>query len=205
MHFRDIYGADTVPYIDWIWRDGVVQARIPPELLPERQAPETSTRGEPLALDEGVNIAGYFRSELGIGEAARLLTSAVEAARIPYSTITTDTGALSRQSRDFGNRPEGVAAYDINLVCVNADMMPRFATTWGRSSRSSHDRLLVLGGRTVSAALPRRSTRSTGGRDGLRGRRDPEGRPKAGVHGAGAGADPAAFTGDHPGAPRPAR
>ena len=131
QHFPDIHGADAPRYLEWVRHDGVVQAHIPPELLPERRASPGSTHEEPRALEEGINIAGYFRSELGIGEAARLLVSAVEAAGIPYSTITTDTGALSRQGHEFGSHPEGVAAYDVNLVCVNADMTPRFARDMG--------------------------------------------------------------------------
>jgi glycosyltransferase involved in cell wall biosynthesis/2-polyprenyl-3-methyl-5-hydroxy-6-metoxy-1,4-benzoquinol methylase len=131
MHFRDLHGADAPRYLEWIRHDGVVEAHIPPELLPERPAPEPSTRDEPPTLVEGLNIAGYFRAELGIGEAARLLVSAVEAARIPYSTITTETGALSRQSHEFRCHAEGVAAYDVNLVCVNADMTPRFIRDMG--------------------------------------------------------------------------
>ena len=131
MHFRDIHGADAPRYLEWIRHDGVVQARIPAELLPERRSPEAAKRSDAPALEEGVNIAGYFRAELGIGEAARLLVSAVEAARIPYSTITTETGALSRQSHEFASHPQGVGAYDVNLVCVNADMTPRFARDMG--------------------------------------------------------------------------
>ncbi len=131
MHFRDIFGADAARYLEWIWQDGVVQAYIPPELLPERRASDASKRDDAPVLEEGVNIAGYFRAELGIGEAARLLVSAVDAARIPYSTITTGTGALSRQFHEFGSHPEGVAAYDVNLLCVNADMTPRFVRDMG--------------------------------------------------------------------------
>ena len=132
MHFHDLHGADAPRYLEWIHHDGVVQAYIPPALLPERRAAETSTRNEPHAFAEGLNIAGYFRAELGIGEAARRLVSAVAAARIPYSTITTDAGALSRQAHEFGSHPEGVGAYDVNLVCVNADMTSRFARDMGR-------------------------------------------------------------------------
>ena len=57
-----------------------------------RRAPAASASvtvqrcADPLArrpLAEGLNIAGYFRAELGIGEAARLLIAAIEAAGIP--------------------------------------------------------------------------------------------------------------------------
>ena len=66
---------------------------------------------------------------------ARLLVSAIDAARIPYSTITTRAGALSRQLHEFGSHPEGVAAYDVNLVCVNADMTPEFIRDMGPEFR----------------------------------------------------------------------
>jgi glycosyltransferase involved in cell wall biosynthesis len=134
-HFPDLHGADAPRYLEWLRHDGVVQAHIPPELLPDHGAPETPKRDEPVALEEGLNIAGYFRAELGIGEAARLLVTAVEAAQIPYSTITTGTGALSRQSHVFGSHPEGVAAYDVNLVCVNADMTQQFVRDMGPEFR----------------------------------------------------------------------
>jgi glycosyltransferase involved in cell wall biosynthesis/2-polyprenyl-3-methyl-5-hydroxy-6-metoxy-1,4-benzoquinol methylase len=135
LHFRDIHGADAPRYLEWIRHDGVVQARIPPELLPERRGADSAKRDEAPALEEGLNVAGYFRAELGIGEAARLLVSAIESARIPYSTITTGTGALSRQAHEFGSHPEGMAAYDVNLVCVNADMTPRFIRDMGSGFR----------------------------------------------------------------------
>jgi glycosyltransferase involved in cell wall biosynthesis/2-polyprenyl-3-methyl-5-hydroxy-6-metoxy-1,4-benzoquinol methylase len=129
--FPDIHGADASRYLEWVRRDGVVQARIPSPLLPPPPAAAPPSSGtESRSLTEGVNIAGYFRSELGIGEAARLLVSALKAARIPYSTITNGE-TLSRQSHEFENHPAGVAAYDINVLCVNADMTPRFARRAG--------------------------------------------------------------------------
>ena len=55
-----------------------------------------------------VNVAGYFRAELGIGAAARSLLSALEAARIPFSTISFDATA-NRQSFPFEDRAAGSA------------------------------------------------------------------------------------------------
>ena len=51
-----------------------------------------ATRSEssavPTVRAEGLNIAGYFRSENGLGEGGRLFVAAVEAAGIPYRTRT---------------------------------------------------------------------------------------------------------------------
>ena len=125
FHYSDICGADATPFAEWIWRDGVDQEKIPLQLLP--MAPSgTGLEQSRVTLTSGLNIAGYFRAELGIGEAGRLLTTAVEAAGIPHSTTTYDA-TLSRQYHSFTERTAGDAVHDINLLCVNADSTPRFA------------------------------------------------------------------------------
>lgn len=132
IHFPDIHGADAASYADWICTEGVAQLDIPVELLPLRddRAGEAAPASTPARVTDGLNIAGYFRAELGIGEAARLLTTAVQAAGIPYATTTYDA-TLNRQSHQFLDRPAGAAAYDINLLCVNADSVTRFARDVG--------------------------------------------------------------------------
>ncbi|HEY7500982.1 MAG TPA: methyltransferase domain-containing protein [Vicinamibacterales bacterium] len=135
MHFPDIFGKDAVSYADWIWQDGGLQENIPLELLPPRQevqAVDADAAGAAAHnLREGVNIAGYFRAELGIGEAARQLTSAIETAGIPHATTTYDA-TLNRQAHPFVEREPGGAMYDINVLCVNADSTPRFARDMGQ-------------------------------------------------------------------------
>src|SRR5688572_3050648 len=80
----------------------------------------------------GVNIAGYFRAELGVGEAARLLISAVEAAGLPYVTIPWDR-TRSRQEHPFEARGSGDPLYDTTILCVNADQVPSFAEHAGET------------------------------------------------------------------------
>jgi glycosyltransferase involved in cell wall biosynthesis/SAM-dependent methyltransferase len=134
MHFPDIFGTHASAYANWIWQDGVRQENIPLELLPPREVSEPEDAAQPAPapreLREGVNIAGYFRAELGIGEAARQLMSAIETAGIPHATTTYDA-TLSRQLYPFAERDAGGALYDINLLCVNADSTPRFARDMG--------------------------------------------------------------------------
>lgn len=74
---------------------------------------------------EGLNIAGYFRSENGLGEGGRLLVATVEAAGLPYRTQTF-AGPHSRQEHAYTDRGEA-GSYDVNIACVNAEQMPRFA------------------------------------------------------------------------------
>ena len=134
IHFPDLDGADGVRYANWILGDGVKQAEIPDELLP-LQAEATPAALLPNPVDEltaGVNVAGYFRAELGIGEAARLLVSALEADGVPYST-TTYNATVNRQGHVFHDRPPNGSAYDVNVVCVNADRTLEFAHDVGQA------------------------------------------------------------------------
>jgi glycosyltransferase involved in cell wall biosynthesis len=72
----------------------------------------------------GVNVAGYLRAELGVGEAARRLIAGLEAGGVPYSTITYRR-TWSRQEHPF-SRDASLAAYDTNIICVNADEIANF-------------------------------------------------------------------------------
>ncbi len=86
---------------------------------------ERATRGRPA---HGVNVIGYLRGELGIGESARLMVGALQAAGIPHSTVSMDKNLLSRQrAGDAGGVAQEV--YDTSLVCVNADLTPAVAGT----------------------------------------------------------------------------
>jgi glycosyltransferase involved in cell wall biosynthesis/2-polyprenyl-3-methyl-5-hydroxy-6-metoxy-1,4-benzoquinol methylase len=131
--FPDLAGADGPRYLDWIHADGARQEHILPQLLPPERKKLSAVEAPYVrspALTPGMNVAGYFRAEAGVGEAARLLTNAIEAAGIPHSTI--DYGAtLSRKGHTFAERGGGKAPYDVNIVCVNADQIPRFATDAG--------------------------------------------------------------------------
>jgi glycosyltransferase involved in cell wall biosynthesis len=78
----------------------------------------------------GVNVAGYVRAELGVGEAARLMVSALKSGGIPYSVVPFDRTSNRQESEfdDYGT--EGVD-HPVNLICVNADQLPHFARTVG--------------------------------------------------------------------------
>jgi len=133
--FPDLTGDDVKVFFDWVRRDGVAQHSIPSLLIPSAPTDNGGGRGglsyvPASRLTEGVNIVGYFRAELGVGEAGRALTSAIEAAGIPHSTLTYDL-TLSRKNHPFVERGERGAPYDINVLCINADQTPAFVRQAG--------------------------------------------------------------------------
>jgi glycosyltransferase involved in cell wall biosynthesis len=77
----------------------------------------------------GVNIAGYMRAESGVGEAARLLATAFDAAAVPVS-ITTYTNTRARQQAP-APRESDIAPYAIDVICVNADQLHHFLEDTG--------------------------------------------------------------------------
>jgi 2-polyprenyl-3-methyl-5-hydroxy-6-metoxy-1,4-benzoquinol methylase len=132
--FPDLADAGAEAYFEWIRGDGVVQHTIPSALLPpvlESAAGASALAYVPAArVTTGVNIAGYFRAELGVGEAARLLTRAVEASGMPYATLAYDV-TPSRKAHPFRERGDGRAPYDVNVLCLNADQTASFAAQAG--------------------------------------------------------------------------
>ena len=83
------------------------------------------------AAEHGVNLLGFFKAELGVGEAGRHVVAAVEQAGIPHVTLTTDIAAASRNGHAFDERG-GVFRYDTTIACVNADALPRVLGRHGR-------------------------------------------------------------------------
>ncbi len=138
-----------------LWRSpraAVLKDRAKGWLGPERTArwkrrlgreigpgPSTEARGTlqhptrvlalPRQIDQpGINLIGYLQAETGMGEAARSLAAALEAADIPHALHSLDLNVLApnrddrlaaRLTSDVENLP-----YGINLFVVNADQTP---------------------------------------------------------------------------------
>lgn len=94
-------------------------------------APET-TRPAPLPVHRpfGVNVAGYLRSELGIGEIARQLVAALDHAGVPALAVGL-VAPDSRQGHGYAAAALGENPFPVNIVCVNADGLPAFARDAG--------------------------------------------------------------------------
>ena len=147
---------------------GAASSAFPPRCCRHASRLDTPQRIE--ALRDGVNVAGYFRSEFGVGEAARLLVDGLDAAGIPHVTRTY-TRAPTRHGQAFEDRGDG-HPYATNIVCVNVDRIEQFAVRCGARvlRRTSHRRLLVVGGRrSARASAPGARCRRRGlGRERVR-------------------------------------
>lgn len=112
--FPDIDGTDARLYVDWVRTAGALHEKIP-----ERLVPRPVVRGD----IRGVNLAGYLTAENGVGEAARQLASAFDAAHLDVVLRPYDN-TRSRQQIDVERTVE--TAHPVNIVCVNADQLPFF-------------------------------------------------------------------------------
>jgi glycosyltransferase involved in cell wall biosynthesis len=119
VSYPDVAVGEVDDYLEWVSRSGFDEAPLVRFL---------GTSGPPAARGAhivdlgrqrgGVDLIGYFRAELGVGEAGRLLRMGLGAAAIPTDTIPC-TGTPSRQDHPF--EASGVARYDTVILAVNAD------------------------------------------------------------------------------------
>jgi GT2 family glycosyltransferase/glycosyltransferase involved in cell wall biosynthesis len=85
----------------------------------------------------GVNVAGYFASEKGVGEAVRADIRALAASGIPYVLNNfTDPGSHNQETEISGFSTEN--PYPVNLIHVNADAMPAFVRRMGDCYLAGH-------------------------------------------------------------------
>jgi glycosyltransferase involved in cell wall biosynthesis len=134
--YPHIDGPDGAGLAGWLCLHGAEQEGLVPALLPP--TPELSYRDANPHIHEdpprwGVNVAGFFTAELGVGEAARLLISGLDAAAIPALPIQGHLVPPSRQDEQFAYARIDEAAYPVNILCINGDGVPVFAREAGRS------------------------------------------------------------------------
>src|SRR3954463_8879745 len=83
----------------------------------------------------GVNVAGFLRGGLGLGQAARLYVAALTEAGVPVRTVTVDPrmpdvpGAVAKSTQFTDLQTD--AELPFNLVCVNAPELPGFVVEAG--------------------------------------------------------------------------
>jgi glycosyltransferase involved in cell wall biosynthesis/SAM-dependent methyltransferase len=141
-----VEAGETDGYVGWAVAHGREEVPIPEPLLPAKELArhrEVATAARPAARIErpyGVNVAGYLRSELGIGEVARQLISGLDAAGVPALPVGL-VAADSRQGHAYAAGGLKHNPFAVNLVCVNADGLPGFVQQAG--SRFFEDRYTI--------------------------------------------------------------
>ena len=126
--FPDVKGTDAAGFRDWYRNFGQLELELPAAVVPS-DCRSTGEGNQPLP-EAPVNVAGYFRAELGLGTAARSLLTALGAAAIPFNTISFD-GTANRQTHSFVDRQSGSGSADLNIVCINPDQLATFAEKAG--------------------------------------------------------------------------
>jgi glycosyltransferase involved in cell wall biosynthesis len=91
---------------------------------PSRRLPQVDTK-------IGLNLAGYFTTESGVGEAARLIARATEAAGLPHVLINFEHSYTLRRADHTFTAFATDNPYGVNLVHVNADQIDVFARARG--------------------------------------------------------------------------
>ncbi|HEV2769929.1 MAG TPA: glycosyltransferase, partial [Solirubrobacteraceae bacterium] len=94
-----------------------------------------STGSPQLARTLGVNVAGFLRGGLGLGQAARLYVAALQVGGVPVRTTTVDprmphVEGAHLKTTDFTDLDTD-EDLPFNLVCVNAPELPQFAAEAG--------------------------------------------------------------------------
>jgi len=70
----------------------------------------------------GVNLVGYVRAETGLGQAARGMASALEAAGVPFGIVNFEEGNLAAQTNlAWAHREVERPGFDVTLLCMNPD------------------------------------------------------------------------------------
>jgi glycosyltransferase involved in cell wall biosynthesis len=134
--YPNLDGPDGPGYAGWLCvhgaeEEGLVQALLPP--TPELAYRDANPHAHEDELRFGVNVVGFFTAELGVGEAARLLLSGLDAASVPALPIQGHLAPPSRQGVAFSYARIDEAAYPVNILCINGDGIPVFAREAGRS------------------------------------------------------------------------
>lgn len=131
---RSLDGVALEPSIRRAYRDELLRSDttgdgVPPDPFDPDEAREfrpwiSDVLRAPIPEPAGVNIIGYVHAENGVGEGARMLTRALDAAGVKRSVLAFDA-TDSRQDAAF--EADDAPEHPVNIVCVNADQFRNFA------------------------------------------------------------------------------
>ena len=86
------------------------------------------------SIPQGLNLVGYFRSGMGLGEGARLMAMAANAAEIPICAMNFSKNNLSKQMAvDEGLHLQKNPRYRATVIHINPDQYSLFETELPRS------------------------------------------------------------------------
>ncbi|MBS1890750.1 MAG: methyltransferase domain-containing protein [Actinobacteria bacterium] len=134
--FPDIEGASAVAYLEWMREFGPETGASLDLLLGSPRSNGDGADGddggdvEEAAIKAGVNVVGYISDERGVGEVARQILGALDSRGIDAAPIDTPAEPAEIEKVLKGIH-DADHPYDVNLICVNADMLPAVAAALG--------------------------------------------------------------------------
>ena len=134
--FPHLDGPDGARFASWLCEHGAEDHGLPEALLPMREHERALARVRDPDVREplwGVNVAGFFSSGLGLGEAARLLIAGLDARGVPALPVQARLIPPCEQGADFTFGAPADAPYPISILCINGDLIPPFAREVGGS------------------------------------------------------------------------
>ncbi|MEK3725873.1 glycosyltransferase [Paenibacillus sp. FSL H8-0034] len=83
---------------------------------------------------EGINLLGYARAEMGVGESCRLAANSLNAVGVPFGIINF-TGISNSRLSDltWAHKEISVPSYSVNVFHINAEQMPEINLLYGNS------------------------------------------------------------------------
>src|SRR5215207_175018 len=103
--FRALEDEEGAAFVHWAQTSGRAEG-MHEALIPQAPPEAWSGGGETPGL--GVNVAGYLRTGIGVGEAARLYVAALETAGVPVRTEAVDPGLPHPKRTTFADRRPAV-------------------------------------------------------------------------------------------------
>ncbi|QQZ62154.1 glycosyltransferase family 4 protein [Paenibacillus sonchi] len=82
----------------------------------------------------GVNLVGYSRAEMGIGESCRIAAKSMDAVHIPFGIINfIGTNSASMNDNTWVNKEISEPRYNLNIFHINAEQMIEIYAHYGNS------------------------------------------------------------------------
>ncbi len=131
--FPYLDGPDGPRFVAWLCEHAAEDHGLSEALLPADAHQHQTSGGAEREPLWGVNVAGFFTSELGLGEAARLLITGLDARGVPALPVQAQLVPPCGQGTEFAYGSPEDAPYPITVMCINGDLIGPFAREVGES------------------------------------------------------------------------
>jgi glycosyltransferase involved in cell wall biosynthesis len=115
-------GKDAKRLVWWAHKYGIGEGKINESTIKIYETPMQAAKSSnelPLTKKLGVNVAGYFKGEFGVGQFGRLVARASIASGLPVTTLV-NRRTESRQDEEF-EFTDSKAFYPVTIGSINAD------------------------------------------------------------------------------------